>query len=145
MVNNFCKEDIKQINELGTELNPNFKKLFHIENLPETENILTIKENNKIIGFIHYSKIFECIEIQNIIVDESYRNKGYASALINILISKNIKTTQRIILEVNENNIEAIKFYQKHKFKEISRRNKYYKTDDAIIMERELWKKIYTF
>lgn len=138
MVNNFCKEDINQINELGAKLNPNFKELFHIDNLPETENILTIKNNNELIGFIHYSKIFECIEIQNIIIEKSYRNKGYASTLINILISKNIKTTQKIILEVNENNIEAIKFYQKQKFKEINRRHKYYKTGDAIIMERVL-------
>ena len=65
MVNNYCKEEIAQINTLGTKLNPNFEKLFHIEKLPESENILTIKEKNKLIGFIHYSRIYECLEIQN--------------------------------------------------------------------------------
>ena len=144
MINNYSKEDINQINILGTELNPNFEKLFHIGNLPENENIIIIKEKNKIKGFLHYSKIYECLEIQNIIVDKMWRNKGYASKLLNALITKN-KDAQKIILEVNENNIEAINFYQKHKFIEINRRPKYYKTGDAIIMERVLWKKMYIF
>ena len=73
-----------------------------------------------------------------------WRNKGYASKLLNALITKN-KDAQKIILEVNENNIEAINFYQKHKFIEINRRPKYYKNGDAIIMERVLWKKMYIF
>lgn len=137
MVNNYSKEEIAQINTLGTKLNPNFEKLFHIEKLPESENILTIKEKNKLIGFIHYSRIYECLEIQNIIVDKMWRNKGYASALLDNLIQNN-KDAKKILLEVNENNEEAIKFYQKHKFVEINRRPKYYQNGDAIIMERVL-------
>ena len=137
MANNFSKKDLKQINDLGSQLNTNFEKLFHVDNLPETENIITIKEENKLIGFIHYSKIFECLEIQNIIVDKMWRNKGYASRLLNNLIANN-NNIKRILLEVNENNIEAIKFYKKHNFKEINRRPKYYKNGDAIIMERVL-------
>lgn len=144
MANNFSKKDLKQINDLGSQLNTNFEKLFHVDNLPETENIITIKEENKLIGFIHYSKIFECLEIQNIIVDKMWRNKGYASRLLNNLIANN-NNIKRILLEVNENNIEAIKFYKKHNFKEINRRPKYYKNGDAIIMERVLWKKMYTY
>ena len=144
MVNNYSKEDIAQINSLGTKLNPNFEKLFHIEKLPESENILTIKEKNKLIGFIHYSRIYECLEIQNIIVDKMWRNNGYASALLDNLIQNN-KDAKKILLEVNENNEEAIKFYQKHKFVEINRRPKYYQNGDAIIMERVLWKKMYIF
>lgn len=89
MVNNYSKEDINQINILGTELNPNFEKLFHIGNLPENENIIIIKEKNKIKGFLHYSKIYECLEIQNIIVDKMWRNNGYASALLDNLIQNN--------------------------------------------------------
>ena len=137
MINNYSKEDIAQINSLGTKLNPNFEKLFHIEKLPESENILTIKEKNKLIGFIHYSRIYECLEIQNIIVDKMWRNNGYASALLDNLIQNN-KDAKKILLEVNENNEEAIKFYQKHKFVEINRRPKYYQNGDAIIMERVL-------
>ena len=130
MVNNYSKEDINQINILGTELNPNFEKLFHIGNLPENENIIIVKEKNKIKGFLHYSKIYECLEIQNIIVDKMWRNNGYASALLDNLIQNN-KDAKKILLE--------------DKFVEINRRPKYYQNGDAIIMERVLWKKMYIF
>ena len=42
----------------------------------------------------------------------------------------------RIMLEVNENNIQAIKLYNKLGFKEISLRDRYYGEDTAIIMEK---------
>ena len=53
--------------------------------------------------------------------------------LIKICEQKNISN---ITLEVNENNIYAIKLYEKFDFKEIGRRKKYYNgIDTAIIME----------
>ena len=42
----------------------------------------------------------------------------------------------RIMLEVNENNIEALRLYNKLGFKEISLRDRYYGEDTAIIMEK---------
>ena len=45
---------------------------------------------------------------------------------------------KELIYLCHENNEEAIKFYQKHKFVEINRRPKYYQNGDAIIMERVL-------
>lgn len=144
MVDNYTKEDIEQINTLGILLNPKFKELFHIDNLPETENILVSKKDGIITGFIHYSKIYECIEIQNIIVDKKWRNQGFASNLLKTLIENN-KDTTKMILEVNENNKEALALYKKHGFNEINRRPKYYKDGDAIIMEMILWKKMFTF
>ena len=42
----------------------------------------------------------------------------------------------RVMLEVNENNIEAIRLYNKLGFKEISLRNRYYGDETAIIMEK---------
>ena len=42
----------------------------------------------------------------------------------------------RIMLEVNENNNEALRLYNKLGFKEISLRDRYYGEDTAIIMEK---------
>lgn len=144
MVDNYTKEDIEQVNTLGILLNPKFRELFHIDNLPETENILVSKKDGIITGFIHYSKIYECVEIQNIIVDKKWRNQGIASNLLKTLIENN-KDTTKMILEVNENNKEALALYKKQGFIEINRRPKYYKDGDAIIMEMILWKKMFTF
>ena len=40
------------------------------------------------------------------------------------------------MLEVNENNLEAIRLYSKLGFNEISVRERYYGSDTAIIMEK---------
>ena len=77
-------------------------------------------------------------------MDKKRRNQGFASNLLNTLIENN-KDTTKIILEVNENNKEALAFYKKHGFIEINRRPKYYKDGNAIIMEMILWKKMFTF
>ena len=45
---------------------------------------------------------------------------------------------EKIMLEVRESNISAIKLYEKNGFIEINRRKKYYGNEDAIIMERNL-------
>ena len=42
------------------------------------------------------------------------------------------------MLEVNEKNQNAINLYLKNGFKEINRRPKYYGSDTAIIMERDV-------
>ena len=42
------------------------------------------------------------------------------------------------MLEVREDNIKAINFYQKNDFKIISKRKNYYQNVDALIMERNI-------
>ena len=56
--------------------------------------------------------------------------------LINYSISKNLKFVN---LEVNENNLSAIRLYDKFAFDHIGIRKKYYNgVSDAIIMRKEL-------
>lgn len=49
-------------------------------------NALVIIEEEKVIGFIVYSIIYEELEIIDIVVDPRSRNKGYAKALLIILL-----------------------------------------------------------
>ena len=60
--------------------------------------------------------------------------RKYTSDIIFIML--NNEEYSRIMLEVNENNIQAIKLYNKLGFKEISLRDRYYGEDTAIIMEK---------
>ena len=46
MISKLTKEEVQEVTELGTMLNPNFSKLFHIENLNPNETIYIYKENN---------------------------------------------------------------------------------------------------
>ena len=115
-------------------LNPNFSKLFHIENLNSNETIYIYKENNINKGFIHIQNGLDIIDLLNIIVKPEYQNQGIGSVLLKYIIDN--KQDKKIMLEVRSKNINAIKLYQKYDFKIINIRKNYYKDDDAIIMER---------
>ena len=53
--------------------------------------------------------------------------------------------TKKILLEVNEKNLIAIKLYYKFNFEIINIRPNYYGNDSALVMERVLIWKIFIF
>ena len=134
MISKLTKEEVQEVVQLGTMLNPNFLKLFHIENLNPNETIYIYKENNINKGFIHIQNGLDIIDLLNIIVKPEYQNQGIGSVLLKYIIDN--KQDKKIMLEVRSKNINAIKLYQKYNFKIINIRKNYYKDDDAIIMER---------
>ena len=134
MISKLTKEEVQEVIQLGTMLNPNFSKLFHIENLNPNETIYIYKENNINKGFIHIQNGLDIIDLLNIIVKPKYQNQGIGSVLLKYIIDN--KQDEKIMLEVRSKNINAIKLYQKYDFKIINIRKNYYKDDDAIIMER---------
>ncbi len=134
MISKLTKEEVQEVIQLGTMLNPNFSKLFHIENLNPNETIYIYKENNINKGFIHIQNGLDIIDLLNIIVKPKYQNQGIGSVLLKYIIDN--KQDKKIMLEVRSKNINAIKLYQKYDFKIINIRKNYYKDDDAIIMER---------
>ena len=134
MISKLTKEEVQEVIQLGTMLNPNFSKLFHIENLNPNETIYIYKENNINKGFIHIQNGLDIIDLLNIIVKPKYQNQGIGSVLLKYIIDN--KQDKKIMLEVRSKNMNAIKSYQKYDFKIINIRKNYYKDDDAIIMER---------
>ena len=134
MISKLTKEEVQEVIQIVTMLNPNFLKLFHIENLNPNETIYIYKENNINKGFIHIQNGLDIIDLLNIIVKPEYQNQGIGSVLLKYIIDN--KQDKKIMLEVRSKNINAIKLYQKYDFKIINIRKNYYKDDDAIIMER---------
>ena len=96
--------------------------------------ILCYMQDNKIVGYLYYSLIYDRIEINNIEVDKSYRNKRIATKLLNELIKEN----KDITLEVNKNNEIALKLYNNFVFEEKAIRKGYYSGIDGILMERKV-------
>lgn len=98
------------------------------------------KLESKIVGFAGMIDTIDQMEITNIVVKKDYRKNGIGNILLNRLISlaKENKKSE-IILEVNENNISAIKLYEKNGFKKCGLRKRYYNnTDNAIIMNLKI-------
>lgn len=138
MIREFNINDIQSVNVIGSLIKENFADVNHIQdryNLGYVQ-ILVLEEDNIIKGFIEIENHFEITDIINIAVLEEYQNNSLASKLLNYVLENT--TSTRIMLEVNETNTKAIRFYEKNKFKEINRRKKYYGANDAIIMEREV-------
>ena len=102
------------------EKNPYFKCLIYLL-------------DNEIVGYLYYSDIYDRIEINQIEVREDKRKLGYGDELVKALIEKN----KDITLEVNCQNIAAIKLYKNNGFKEVAVREKYYDGIDGILMERK--------
>ena len=139
MINDIKLKDKERFNELGLIVNKNFAKLFQIEELINSsyDSLLGYYDNELLVGFIHINKMYETIDIVNIVVDEQYRRQGIATSLIKYVLNT-YNDVEKVMLEVNEHNKNAINLYLKNGFKEINRRPKYYGSDTAIIMERDV-------
>jgi len=95
---------------------------------------LVYYENDQIIAFLDYSVMYEKGEINYIYVSDKYLRKGIASELLSYMISE--EQLENITLEVNVNNKKALNLYHKFGFKTVAKRNKYYGSEDAYLMEK---------
>lgn len=89
--------------------------------------------DDKLVGYLYYSIIYDRVEINNIEVEKYYRNQKIATKLLSELIKEN----KDITLEVNKNNTVALKLYKNFGFEEKAIRKGYYKGTDGILMERQ--------
>lgn len=136
-------EDLKSIkNVLASEFD-NFWSYDVLEEELECDNsyvIVAKVDENTIIGFAGLKVILDEADIMNIVVKKDFRHNGIGSVLLENLINYskdlNLKT---ITLEVNENNLSAIRLYDKFSFDKLGIRKNYYDgKSDAIIMSKKL-------
>ena len=104
------------------------------EIISDTDSVYNYMDDEIELGYLEIRLVDGVIDIMNLFVNEEERKKGIATALMNEMMEK--EEFNRIMLEVNENNQEAIRLYTKLGFKEISLRDRYYGEDTAIIMEK---------
>ena len=79
-------------------------------------------------------------DIEGIVVDSAFRNKGYAKELL-VFSEKHLKTlgVEKIFLEVRASNTPARNLYSQNGYSEISIRKKYYSdNEDAVVMAKEI-------
>lgn len=110
--------------------------IFKSELENENSKYLVAKFNNEIVGFAGIWKAVDDMHITNIVTKKFYRNNGIASKLLERLIQlAKEDNVLSLTLEVNDNNIYAIKLYEKYNFKKIGLRKNYYsQNENAIIM-----------
>lgn len=132
-------DSLKEFNELGLLVNSNFLNIYKLEDIlsNEYDYLYGYYLDDKLVAFIHVNKLYELMDIVNVVVNPSYRKKGIATKLIDYAISQ-FDDLKSIMLEVNENNSNAISLYNKNNFKVINKRNNYYGSEAALIMKRDV-------
>jgi len=103
-------------------------------------NILSVFNNNIIIGFIIYEIKLNSYHIKSFAIDLPYRNKGYGGEILyylkNLLIKDNLKFIS--LFMQSKNNILK-KFYKKNKFIKYCIMEKYYTSLDYDDGEELRW------
>lgn len=95
--------------------------------------------DDKVIGYLDYSLIYDRMEIDNFTVLEEYRNQGIGTKLLAHLISIAIEyRVINITLEVRMSNDIAINLYKRFGFREVALRKFYYGDEDGILMEKQV-------
>ena len=132
MIRELEEKDFIKVNELLKDFNYELNKESFNNDFLKT----LVYEDGFIKGVLVYQYIYNRAEIDYIIVDNNYRKLGIATKLLKYL--EDSHKLDNITLEVRESNKEAIKFYLKNGFKEVTRRKNYYKDEDGILMIKNL-------
>lgn len=106
-------------------------------------DIFVLKENGEVIAYGDLWYMFENCDLTKIVVKRQYRHKGYGKKMLRYLIrAAKEKGCEFMHLEVDVNNADAIRLYEKNRFTTVRTRNSYYQNgNDAYDMVRGLIEK----
>ena len=150
LINKLDKTNLIDINFIANNINTLFiiswDKTQFLNQINSSNTITyVLKNTDEIIGFVILNICIDEIEILNICINKNYTNKGLGNYLLaNVIDLLKNNDFSKIFLEVNVNNIFAIKLYQKNDFKIISQRKDYYLNkqtntkEDAYVMTKNL-------
>ncbi|PIR17452.1 MAG: ribosomal-protein-alanine N-acetyltransferase [Deltaproteobacteria bacterium CG11_big_fil_rev_8_21_14_0_20_49_13] len=96
-------------------------------------------EDNEPVGYLFYSIGADEMELLTIAVDESFRQRGIAKAMLDEMIDLAGRSSViSIFLEVRPSNVAALLLYKSFGFEQIGVRKGYYKdnNEDALTMKK---------
>ena len=149
-------KDLDEINKFIFNEKETFKKFSDLGWSPKNISSHLLKKNNysigyfvknKIFGFMIGEKIFyhsECeLEVHLMYITKNLRRNRIGSNIMDFIkINKKSNSISKIYLEVSENNLQAIKFYEKNNFVFFKFRHNYYKDKNENINAKCYMKKI---
>lgn len=105
----------------------------------DTYYYFVAKANNTVVGYLAAELLVDHFDLLAIAVDKKFRRQNFATNLLNKLFNlcQKMKISD-IFLEVRQNNLSAISFYEKVAFEKISTRKNYYSdtNEDAYIYKK---------
>ena len=137
-IREMTEDDINSIAELEKECfsEPWSETSLRDELTNETARFYVLRDGKNLLGYIGANNICNEVYITNVAVNSECRGKGYGKILVNHLIKQSeAERAFFITLEVRKSNENAIKLYEKCRFKLIGERKNFYSkpTEDALI------------
>lgn len=111
---------LNQIHKIETKSFASPWNMEHLKNeIKNTHSYsFVLLKNRCIIGYIISTKIDEIVQINKLCIKEEFRSNKLGYRLLNTFIAESAKcNANRIYLEVNENNVNAVALYKKVGFK----------------------------
>lgn len=105
------------LNQLYSDLTPERYETLLKETIPHNYKQITVHDNEKIVGVCGYwiaTKIWcgKYLELDNVVVHESYRSKGIGKIMTDYLLQKAKKEGCNMLgLDVYTDNFKGVKFY----------------------------------
>ena len=108
--------------------------------MPTVRILVAVDDAGTIVGHALVSVVYEIAELQRIATATEQRRRGIGGALLAASIElARSEGAERILLEVREDNVSAISFYDQAGFVEIDRRERYYRDGaTGIVLAMEL-------
>ncbi|MDZ5712655.1 GNAT family N-acetyltransferase [Jeotgalibacillus haloalkalitolerans] len=110
-------DDLDQLVEIDSEVIGNTSRKDFIKNAIEAEACLIALENDEVAGYLIYdTHFFGCSFISMIIVSPAKRRKGFASLLMNHMVSHS--ETEKVFSSANRSNHDMQKVFEANGFVE---------------------------
>ncbi|MDQ0229221.1 GNAT family N-acetyltransferase [Metabacillus malikii] len=104
-------DDLEKLVQIDSKVIGNTSRRNYIERSIEFGKCIVAKENDVIVGFLIYEvNFFECAFISLIIVSPSSRRRGYASLLMDYMVSSS--PTTKVFSSTNRSNINMQKVFE---------------------------------
>jgi len=133
--------DVLKIQEI-CNLTPWSEGSYKIELIQPFSLLYVAKYNKETIGFIIARLITQenLCDILNIGVEPKFQRKKIGEGLLLTIFSQLEGQIHTVWLEVREGNEQAIRFYRKHGFQMVGKRNNFYQNpaEDALLMQKTI-------
>jgi tRNA threonylcarbamoyladenosine biosynthesis protein TsaB len=137
-----CAEDLAAMAEIHAQ---SFTEGWSQDSLASSLSVpgtgaLVVEFANTLYGFVLFQWVEGEAEINTLCVSPQHRRQHFGTDLMQGLLARlAAMKTSRVFLEVSDNNVAALRLYEKHGFTRTGLRRAYYATGrDAIVMQRVL-------
>jgi ribosomal-protein-alanine N-acetyltransferase len=107
----------------------------------DVDALVAIDDDDRLAGYVIAWGVYDQGELANLCVTDDQLGTGLGRRLLDEVMARlEARGIRQVFLEVRESNVRARRFYERHGFREVGRRRRYYvePEEDALVLYRAL-------